>query len=233
MAKDLKVATLEAVNVELAERGLRPLHGLGDNSQGQIQFVRIKEFLDHNERFYTDVVFTARLTNGAEFPFPVRFNAGGIVSDGAVIVPVVNGLVGVVRQFRNTMGLQTWEFVRGFGDKADGDVDVSSFGEDLKPLKTLGTALRELAEEFSSDTKPEKVSHAGSFWENSGTSNVRPSVFIAHFTLPEKAVAKLAGSEAGVDSALWTPNKVHTEIGQLINDAHSLAAWALVHRHLN
>lgn len=224
---------LNGINEVLTQRNLKPLRKLGDNSKGEIETISILEVFDHSQRFFTDVKFAVKFPNGADGAFTVRFNANGAVSDGAVLVILINGKFAVLKQWRLPLGMWTYEMPRGFGDKLD---QAKSNGE-LGSLKItdlpLGILNRELGDDLMANAQIVSVTHLGKIAENSGTSNIAPSHFLLQLKVDEsKLNSKLKAGEEHLSIKLWDISKVRAELGQSLCDNHSITALALAFAHI-
>lgn len=224
----MREARLATINSALSERGLKPLHKLGDTEKGEIEVLGILEIYDHSRQFFTDVKFEVRFPNGKPGAFTVRFNANGEVSDGAVLVVLINGKFAVVKQWRLVLGQWTHEIPRGFGEK----LDQARINGALGTLKVadlpLGTLARELGEEVMKDAEVTSVTHLGNIAENSGTHNVIPSYFLVQLAIDEDVLKPgLKGSEDGLAVRLWDLKTVRQEVGRKLCDNHSITAVAL------
>jgi hypothetical protein len=223
---------LESINAELTARGLKPLSKLGDASKGEIEIAGIAEIYDHSKRFFVDVKFDVRFPNGSAGAFTVRFNANGAVSDGAVMVVLINGQFAIVKQWRLPLAHWTYEMPRGFGEKLDAAQVNGRLGTLRIGDLPLGTLARELGEEVMSDAQLTSITHLGNIAENSGTSAVCPSYFLVQLAVdPAILSARLSGSEH-LSVKLWDTQKVRAEFGQKLCDNHSLTALALAFRHM-
>lgn len=226
---------LADINAELLKRNLRPLRKLGDAKKGEFEIFRIREVYDHSSRFFTDVKFEVILPNspvGMFGEFTIRFNANGRTSDGAVIVPIVNGKFAIVKQWRLPLGQWTYEVPRGFGEKLDeakihGNLGTIQIGD-----LPLGTLARELGEEVMASAKTvPPVTYLGSVAENSGTHAVAPSYFLVHISVTDGLLEKrLRGSEAETKVHLWDLARVEAEIGDGLCDSHTITALCLALR---
>ncbi len=225
---------LEQINAQLKDRGLKQLRKLGDVTQGEFEVLRIIEIHDHSKRFFTDVKFAVALPGGKEGEFTVRFNANGQVSDGAVIVVLVNGLYAIVKQWRLPLAQWTYEVPRGFGDKIDNAHIAGNLGTIQIGDLPLGTVSRELGEEVMKTCQITSVTHLGNVAENSGTNNVAPSYFLVQLQVDEAQLqAKLQGSESELLKVLlWSQAEVDRQIGQRIADNHSIVALSLASRYI-
>ncbi len=223
--------TLAQINAALSALGLKTINKLGDYTQGEFEITGIKEIFTHSARFFTDVKFSAKLPpQGNAGEFTVRFNANGAVSDGAIIVALVNGKFAIVKQWRLPLQRWTYEVARGFGDKADKARINGALGTLKLGDLPLGTLTREFGEEVMTGAEITSVTHLGNIAENSGTHAVTPSCYLVQIDAPDLP-EKLHGSEE-LKVELWTPEKVKTEIGKKLCDAHSLAAILLALRHI-
>jgi hypothetical protein len=174
------------------------------------------------------VKFAVRFPNGADGAFTVRFNANGLVSDGAVMVVLINGKFAIAKQWRLPLSQWTYEFPRGFGEKLDG----ASINGTLGTLKIadlpLGTLAREQTEEVMASAVVTSVTHLGNVAENSGTCAIAPSYFLVQLTVDaDKLDAKVKGSEDLISIKLWEPGTLRSELGRNLCDNHSITAAAL------
>ncbi len=229
----IRAERLAAINLELKARGLKQIRKLGDYTEGEFEVTRIIEIYEHSKRFFTDVKFAVLFPNGKEGEFTVRFNANGEVSDGAVIVVLINGLYAIVKQWRLPLGVWTYEVCRGFGEK----LDQAQIQGQLGTLKIgdlpLGTLTRELGEEVMATAEISSVTHLGNVAENSGTNAVSPAHFLVQIQVNEALLAaKLKGTE-DLKVYLWTADEVDCQLGKKIADNHSIAALCLANRHID
>ncbi|MCA9802367.1 MAG: hypothetical protein KC777_10285 [Cyanobacteria bacterium HKST-UBA02] len=221
-------ARLSEINSTLRARNLKGISKLGDADKGEIEVISIIDIFDHSARFFTDVKFAVKFPNGQDGAFTVRFNANGLVSDGAVIVVLINGKFAILKQWRLPLGRWTYEIPRGFGEKLD---DAHINGE-LGTLKIgdlpLGTLNRELGEEVMASADVTSVTHLGNIAENSGTSAVAPSYFLVQLKIDEKTLAAgIKGTEQGINVRLWDVTELRRELGIKLCDNHSITAAAL------
>ncbi|MDZ4837372.1 MAG: hypothetical protein SGJ27_26600 [Candidatus Melainabacteria bacterium] len=229
---DLRKQRLAAINLELQTRGLKQIRKLGDHTEGEIETTRIVEIFEHSKRFFTDVKFAVTFPGGKEGEFTVRFNANGEVSDGAVIVVLINGRFAIIKQWRVPLGVWTYEVCRGFGEK----LDQAQIQGVLGTLKIgdlpLGTVARELGEEVMATAEISSVTHLGNIAENSGTNAVSPAHFLVEIQVDETRLTdKIKGSEE-LKVYLWTADEVDHQIGKRIADNHSITALSLATRHI-
>ena len=226
--------TLKSINLELAGRGLRPIRKLGDISEGEIEITAIKEIYEHSARFFTDVKFAVLFPGGKEGEFTVRFNANGSISDGAVIVALVNGRVAIVKQWRLPLSQWTYEVPRGFGDKLDKAIAADRLDSLSVADLPLGTLARELGDEIMKNAVVKPVAYLGNIAENSGTSNITPTYFLVEIEVnEEKLTAKTHGTEETMKVYFWDFERVQAELGLQIMDNHSIVALALAKRHID
>lgn len=229
---DDRVQRLSAINEALSARHLKPIRKLGDAAQGEIETLRIIDIFDHSQRFFTDVKFEVKFPNGNLGAFTVRFNANGEVSDGAVIVAVINGKFAIVKQWRLPLGQWTYEIPRGFGEK----LDAAQIAGNLGTLKIadlpLGTVTRELGQEVIEGAQITSITHLGNIAENSGTSAVVPGHFLVHIEVDEeKLQRRLAEKQDDMSLKLWEGAKLRRELGLKLADNHSITAVALAQAH--
>lgn len=222
---------LSGINAILEARNLKPLRKLGDSTKGEIELLSVTEVYDHSQRFFTDVKFAVRFPNGADGAFTVRFNANGKVSDGAVMVVLINGKFAIVKQWRVPLGQWTYEMARGFGDKLDQANIAGVLGTIKLADLPLGTLARELGEEVMAEAEITSITHLGNIAENSGTSAIAPSYFLVQLHVDEARLA-LKGSEEGISIKLWDARELRNQLGRKLCDNHSITAAALALRHI-
>jgi len=221
---DVREQRLADINAELLKRNLKPLRRLGDAKKGEFEILRIGAIYDHSSRFFTDVKFEVLLPAGGVGEFTIRFNANGLTSDGAVIVPIVNGRFAIVKQWRLPLGQWTYEVPRGFGEKLDQAMIHGNLGTLKIGDLPLGTLARELGEEVMAAAEVTAVTHLGNAAENSGTENVTPSYFLAQIAVPEELLGKkFGGSEVETKVAFWKAERVQDEIGRKLCDSHTIS----------
>jgi hypothetical protein len=225
---------LDQINEELAKRALKPLPKLGDATKGEIELTGIKEIYDHSKRFFTDIKFGCVFPNGARGEFTIRFNANGAVSDGAVIIALVNGRFAVVKQWRPVLGRWTYEISRGFGEKMDRAKVAGALGTLKIGDLPLGTLVRELGEEVMASAEVTSVTHLGNIAQNSGTDAVAPSYFLVSIKADEaKLNEKLKGSDDEISKVLlWDADKVRAELGSKLCDNHTVTAVSLAMNYI-
>ena len=226
---------LSQINAELEKRNLRSLHKLGDASKGEIELLGIQAIYDHSARFFTDVKFDCLFPNGKTGEFTLRFNASSRVSEGAVIVAVVNGRFAVVKQWRPALGLWTHEVPRGFGEKIDSACIAGTFGTLKIGDLPLGTLARELGEEVMASAEITSVTHLGNVAQDSGTHTSIPSYFLILVRADEsKLDERLRGSDDEVAKVLlWDAKQVRAEIGKRLRDNHSITALCLALNYID
>lgn len=223
---------LEEVNAELSGRKLKPIRKLGKSGEGEIEVLGIIDIYEHSSRFFTDVKFAVEFPGGKSGEFTVRFNANGEVSDGAVIVVVINGKFAIVKQWRLPLGQWTYEVPRGFGDKLDAAQVKGSLGTLSIGDLPQATVSRELGEEVMADAKIRSIAHLGNIAENSGTSNIAPGYYLVQIAIEDDALLGRVGGTEGLKLCLWDAKRVRAELGQRIADNHSITALALAERYI-
>ena len=228
-----RTARLEGINQQLAQRGLKPLAKLGDNTKDEIEVVGIAEIFDHSQRFFTDVKFNVTFPNGTAGAFTVRFNANSASSDGAVLVVLLNGKFAIVKQWRLPLGRWTYEVPRGFAPKLDtpavrnGNLETVSIGD-----LPLGILARELGTEVMANARIASLTHLGNIAENSGTHCVCPAHFLVQIDVDERVLATRLSSAEGINVKLWDATQVRKEYGGKLCDCHTLTALTLAIRHV-
>ena len=220
---------LEMINLDLADRDLRPLHKLGDHTQGEIELVEILEFHEQAARFFTDVRFRCLFPDGQEGEYTIRFNANSRVSDGAIMVVLVNGRFAIAKQWRPPLGRWTYELPRGFGEKLDQAQLHGRLGTVRIGDLPLGTLVREFGEEVMADAQVTSVTHLGNIAENSSTHSATPACYLISIQVDEHLVnGKLRGSDGEVaEVRLWDAAKIRQELGRKLCDAHTLGVLCL------
>lgn len=228
--RDERLAT---INAALTKRHLKPIRRLGDASKGEIEAIKIIGIFDHSEKYFTDVKFEVKLPNGNTGAFTVRFNANGEVSDGAVILALINGKFAIVKQWRLPLGQWTYEIPRGFGEKLDSAQIAGTLGTLKIADLPLGTVTRELGEEVIEGGEITSITHLGNIAENSGTSAVTPAYFLVQIEVDEDKLAKrLAAKKEEMVLKLWDGAELRSEIGRKLADNHSITAVALAMAHV-
>lgn len=236
MSTSERDSLLVSINEGLARRNLRPLHKLGDVTKGEIELGTIIEIYDHSVRFFTDIKFEAKIPtpkgvmNGA---FTLRFNANGAVSDGAVIVPVINNRFAIVKQWRPALGRYTYEFPCGFGEALDKATVAGALGQIKIGELPLGTLWRELGEEVQQAAEVVSVTHLGNIAQNTGTDCVIPAHYLVLLRAPEEMLTGHLTGEENLMVQLWDKARVQEEIGRRLADNHTLAALTLVFNHMD
>lgn len=232
---DNKQDQLNEINATLATHSLKPLAALGDHTRGKIELVEIIEIFDHSKRFFTDVQFRCLFPGGAEGRYTIRWNANSAVSDGAVMLVIVNGRLAIVRQYRPALGTFLDELPRGFGEEFDraqvhGRLGTMTFGD-----LPLATALRELGEEVLEGATVESVTHLGNIAENSSTHTATPAYWLIEVTVAEVALKQRLSNitaDEGIALKLWTYQEALRNIGTRLLDAHSIVGMALLGKRL-
>lgn len=229
----LRKQRLEAINAQLKERGLKQLKKLGDHTKGEFETTKIIEIYDHSKRFFTDVKFAAIFPGGKDGEFTVRFNANGEVSDGAVIVVVINGLFAIIKQWRVPLGVWTYEVCRGFGEKLDNAQNRGELGTLKISDLPIGTLTRELGDAVMATAEITSVTHLGKIAENTGTNAVTPDHFLVQIQVDEALLATKLNGADGLKVFLWTADEVDRQLGKRIADNHSITALCLAQRHID
>ncbi len=223
---------LAAINAELTARQLKPLRKLGNAAEGEFEALRVTEIFEHSKTYFTDVKFAVLLPNGKEGAFTVRFNANGEVSDGAVVVTIVNGKFAIVKQWRLPLCQWTYEVPRGFGDKLDKANSKDSLDSLTLADLPLGLLTRELGDAIMTCAKILSVTLLGNIAENSGTSAVEPNYYLARLEVDEVLLeAKIRGFKE-LKVYLWSEDEVDDQIGNKIADNHSIVALSLATRKI-
>lgn len=224
-----RLSLLDAINSQLASRGLKPISKLGNCSKGEIEIVAILEIYDHSARFFTDVKFEVRFPGGATGQFTVRFNANGASSDGSVIVPVVNGCIAIVKQWRLPLSKWTYELPRGFaGEKLEQASSKQQFAALSFADLPLATLARELGPEVMEGAEIKAINKLGCIAENSGTSNISPNYFLVQVQVDQTLFSqRVNGSADELKVYFWDCEQVQAELGKRISDSHSIVGLSL------
>jgi hypothetical protein len=211
---------LETINSVLKERRLRPLRGLGDNSQGYPEILDLVSLEISSAHPYYDAVFRVRKANGSEYLHKIRFNQNGAFCDGVTFIPVINGRIALTRQYRVCVGMETWEVARGLAEVCDDPAKLSSSA--LPPA-----LVREIGEEVIQDAVITSVIPLGTIAENTGTSNVWTEAYIVEIQADAAALTQSLGGTQGLGVKLvtWEDLCRPSELG--IRDLHSLAVIML------
>ncbi len=201
----------------LTSQGLTPPAELGDTSAGTAEIIELSDVY-WNGDFFADLEFLVRWAPGKDpVPFVMRSNKGGA---GAVFVPVIEGLIALVRQWRPCLGRWTWEVPRGFSELWE----PARTGEILLPStaipKAFATAMGELVEEVGQGDVVEPQ-YLGEIAENSGSTTTSPAYWLLKIR-----DAKIGGSE-GLKVRLVTPDTAERMVGVEVADNHSIVAICL------
>lgn len=230
MDKALRNQTLISINQELNAKNLRPIKKLGDADKGELEIIGIDGFLEHNQRFYTEVVFAVKNPDGVTFTYPVRFNRNGNISDGSVFVVQINDKFAIAKQWRISLGRWTYETIRGFSDKNIKEKLTTVSVADL-PFDVL---RRELGGDLVSAMEIKTIAYLGTFDENTSTHAVAPEFFYVELKADEVEVQKrLARKDEEVKLYLWNHTEVTAEIGGKLRDMHTMTAFLATYAHVS
>jgi hypothetical protein len=214
---------LQRLEEYLIGRGLTPPAAVGDLSAHEAEIVELTDIYC-NGAFFADLEFLVRWQSGKEpVPFVMRSNKGGA---GAVFVPVIAGLIALVRQWRPCLGRWTWEVPRGFSELWE----PARSGEILLPRtaipKGFATAMAELEEEVGTgDVVSPKF--LGEIAENSGFTTTSPAYWLLRIN-----DTKIGGRES-FRVRLVTPEQAYSMIGGELADNHSIVAITLALKALS
>lgn len=203
----------------LKELGLTPPESIGNIEEGIPEIVGLTDIY-WNGNFFADIEFQVQWKQGAApAPFVMRSNKGGA---GSVFVPMIDGKVALVKQWRPCLGKYTWEIPRGFAQEWESG---KKLGASAIP-KGFATVLGELSEEVgkASDISAHKL---GEIAENSGSTTTSPSYWL--LTVGQ---LKLGGTE-GLGVKLVTLEEALQSIGTEIIDNHSIVGLTLAMRQLS
>jgi hypothetical protein len=221
-----RATLLAQINSELAARNLKPLAELGDHTHGQIELTSLHAIFDHSARFFTDVQFTCIFPNGTTGLYAIRWNANSLVSDGAVMVVVINGRLAMVRQHRPALGAWTTELPRGFGENVDKTTNVGDL--------PIGAALRELYEEVVPEAQIDAITRLGVVAQDSSTHTATPAYWLIEVSVDAQSLNERLKTytDEGIALQLWTVDKAFAAVGTKITDAHSIVGLALYRHYL-
>jgi hypothetical protein len=219
---------LIVINEFLQAQDLRPLDGLGDASQGEMEFVGVNCFVSDpfvaRLDFETVIGVPEKRKQFNHLVFTTSHSAKGSAS---IIVPFLRlqgdaepGHILVVKQFRPVLGRFTTELPRGFADAGD-----------FSHSDTQSGILRELEEEtgivsaFRDTIEVEKMQPV---LESSGTHNVINAVYKVTISLSQlqfdavkqKMMCQASGHK--IRSGVIPLREASTAL----DDNHSLAALA-------
>jgi hypothetical protein len=203
----------------LKELGLTPPANLGNIEEGTPEIVSLTDVYS-NGKFFADFEVGVRWKAGANpAPFVMRSNYGGA---GAVFVPIIDGKIALVRQWRPCLGRFTWEIPRGFSETWE---TGKKLGAASIP-KGFATVLGELSEEVgkATDVVP---TFLGEIAENSGSTTTSPSYWILKI-----GKMTLGGSEEGINVKLVPLDEIPELVGKDVVDSHSITALYLAQKHL-
>jgi hypothetical protein len=203
----------------LKELGLTPPESIGNIDEGTPEIVGLTDIY-WNGNFFADIEFQVVWKAGANpAPFVMRSNKGGA---GSVFVPVIDGKVALVKQWRPCLGKHTWEIPRGFAQ--EWETGAKKLGPSAIP-KGFATVLGELSEEVgkASEISAHKL---GEIAENSGSTTTSPSYWL--LTIGQ---LKLGGTE-GLAVKLVSLKDAWESVGTEVVDNHSIVGLSLAVRHL-
>jgi hypothetical protein len=228
---------LAKINAEMNARGLKLMKKLGDAEKGEIEITGIPKIYEFNSRFFIDAVYPVKFPNGTVGSFSIRSNANSAVSDGAIMVVLLNGRFVVVKEWRLPHGCWLYGLPRGFGEVMDSAKIHGRLGTLKIGDLPLGTLARELGEEVMATAAVTSVTHLGNVGENTGTHTGAPAVFLVQLYAPghdDKDNVPLRGSEElqELKVELWDVARVKREMGGKLCDVFSLAALALAFNHV-
>lgn len=223
---------LARINDILCARSLKPLPKLGDHREGEFEIVDIIEIFDHSKQFFTDIKFSVIKPDGGDGQFSVRFNANGAVTDGAVIVTVINGKFAVVKQWRVPLARWTLEIPRGFNNNLVTAAGVSGVPSLNITDLPLGTIVRELTADVVNTGRVVSVTDLGNIAENTGTHAVAPGFFLVQLQVDEEKLGARLKGTADLKVQLWDAARVRQEIGRKLADMHTITGLALAMRHI-
>lgn len=215
---------LKVINQILDSNSLRALEGIGDSSQGQIEFVGINAITPDPVKpgaFVTRVDFQCNKPQPEGFNHLSFFNAGATMHSGVVILPVVNDqYILMIQQFRPVIGRSTIEIPRGF---------AADLG-DPNQIKSYGAALIELAQETGVDLRKtdHKVTKEFSLYENTGTSNILNAVLVINLKLSEDQLkqihSRIINDSDEIGQSIKTLLVPVSEVKGITQDNHTAAA---------
>jgi hypothetical protein len=210
---------LGVINQVLAANNLRQFPSIGDNKLGESEIVDIIEWPTPHTKQWQDIVFLVRRVDGTQYRHQIRFNSNGAVCDGVIFIPVINGRVALVKQFRVALGQWTVELPRGF---AENPADIVSAGVNSLPP----ALLRELDEEVMKDAQVSSFDYLGLVADNTGTHNVMCQAYVVRIKADPLRGPVIGTQGLGVVFVDW--EALLSKPASLgVRDAHSLAVIAL------
>lgn len=234
---------LAALNLWLSDRGLKPRESIGGNDGEQL-ILGIYHVDERTPRFHRTIYCAVCLKDGRIIELPMRYNANGAVSDGAVFVVIIEHrgvqYLALVKEWRHSVGDWVTGLPRGFTE--DEDVQYSSGGSSLGSLEDLRVPgvrvlLREMSEEIGDDAVVgiRSVASLGKVFQNTGTDSAAPDIFLVSVVFPpEQDMPSLGRYDGEVDhkSRLVPIADVPGMIGSTLCDMHTLTALLLADRYL-
>ena len=234
---------LTALNAWLAERNLKPRERIG-NREGEQEVLGIYHVDERTPRFHRTIYCAVRLADGRIIELPMRYNANGAVSDGAVFVVVIEHgderYLALVKEWRHSIGAWVTGIPRGFTE----DEDVQSMVgrrplgslSDLR-VRAIGVLLRELGEELGDEAVVEirSVAFLGKVYQNTGTDNAAPDIYMVRVAFPARSSLPALGRDDGEvehKARLIPITEAPGLIGSTLCDLHTLGALLLADRHL-
>jgi ADP-ribose pyrophosphatase len=136
---------------------------------------------------------------------------------GVAVLPVIDGHIGLLHNYRHCVGAPVWEIVKGFIDESESAADAAS---------------RELVEEIGYSCPKDRLIDMGTYLPESGAMAARAALFLALDCIP---AAGLDRSEFGLSElSLWPSVAVYRmAIGGEIEDSATLIALLRAQPRLN
>lgn len=168
--KSPRLAVLEGVNVVFRKYGLpewTELKRIGKHREGEFEITRVVHVWDDLVQYFVYVVFAVIQPDGTPGVYGVRFNR-----PTAVVVPIINGRVLLVKQHRLPVGRWLVELPRGWLP-----VHPAWKSEDeWTPAKLI--LERELGEEFVQTLKVREAKKLSEPSEDSGARGTAVGIYL-------------------------------------------------------
>lgn len=217
-AESPRLRVLAEVNEILAAEGLplwTDLRRIGKHREDEFEITGVVRVIRELRQYYVVIVFSVLRPDGTTGEYAVRFSR-----PAAILVPIIDQRVVLVKQHRLTIGKWTTELPRGWIRR-----ELAS-----DPEATIRDLLcREVGEEWVRSLAVDTIEVVGEIPEDTGTDSLIVPIFLVHgrnaASLPRRC-----GVHKPVAYDWATVYRLEDE--GIINDAHTLAALRKAERYL-
>lgn len=213
------------IKTELGAHLLNGPEFLGDRTKRESEITNIVDINEDNKEFTTRVKYGIIRPDGRLGEHLVDFNVNSHLSDGSVVVTLINDKFLIAEHWRQNLSRWMSEFPRAFAhlercvnpnfaDKPEGAPDLIALPEEVAAAQALSSEMT--------------MTYVGATAENSGTSANMPTIALARLRLTEPNLEALLQTDFPLKKLrLWTHDRLRAELGRRIKDNHSLAAYLL------